>query len=304
MTAPRQASSPRAPSTGFTLMEVLVAVGLLAMLGLILSTATASLMGAIHDTRRTQEDYHTARVALGRIERELSMAYVSKHQGENRATKTVFLGKGNSLTFTYMGHRRMVRNARESDEGIVEYKLEKDSRTGENLLVRREKVIIDDAPSKGGQRLVLARGVKKLKFEYWDMDKESWEGDWKVEIDRVRDEQQQKAAVAAGATALTGNAELGKALAGMKKEATHGPEDKWLPARVKVSLTLETEDGELAFETQTRVRLQEPVDMAGVYVPQAFENTLNPFAATPAQTPSTFQVQPQQPPPGGGGGGR
>lgn len=289
---------------GFTLIEVVVAVSLLAMLGIIISTATASILGAIHDTQQMQDYYHTARVSLGRMEREIGMAYLSKHQGEKRATKTAFLGKSNQMTFTYMGHRRMVHNARESDEGVVEFKLER-AKDGSNVLVRREKTIIDDNVLKGGQRLVLARGVKSLKFAYWSMDKEAWQSDWKVEIDNVLAEQQQKAAAATLATAAVGgNAALGKALAGQKPpEARHGPEEFWLPARVKITLVLQTDedDEDLVFETQTRVRLMEALDFGGIYVPKPFDNTLNPYAAVPATTPFGFNAVP---PPGGTPGGR
>ena len=83
-------------SRGFTLIEILVAVALLAMMGVILTTATGSILGAIKDTRESQEQYHAARVALGRMEREISMAYLSKHQSEFKTTKTAFIGKGNS----------------------------------------------------------------------------------------------------------------------------------------------------------------------------------------------------------------
>lgn len=275
---------------GFTLLEVLIAVALMAMLGVILATSTSSLMGAIADTRETMDWYHTARVALGRMERELSMAYVSKHQGELRTTKTVFVGKSNSLLLTYMGHRRLTRNAAESDEGFVEYKLEKDNKTGETILVRREEPIVDDSPQKGGRREVLARGVKKLTFSYWDMDNDSWKSEWKVEIDNVLQEQMQKAQAAAGVTAATGNAALGKALASAPQERTHTAEDNWLPARVKIELVLQTSAGDLSFETQTRIRIQEPLDLSGIYVPKALENTLNPYAAFPGQTPANFTV--------------
>jgi general secretion pathway protein J len=259
--------------------EVLVAVGLMALLGVILATSTASLMGAIQDTRELQDVYHTARVSLQRIEREVGAAYLSKHQGENRTTKTLFLGKANTITFTYQGHRRMVRNARESDEGVVEFKLEKDSKSGQNVLVRREKVVIDDSPNKGGRREVLATGVKSLKFSYWNMDKESWVNDWKVEIDRLAEEKAKAQAAANVATAVTGNAALGKALAdaAAKKETTHGPDDQWLPARVRIQLVLQDEDRELLFESQARIRTMQALDFSGVQPMKALEQAGNPF---------------------------
>lgn len=76
-------------SRGFTLIEVLVAVALMAMLGIILATSMSSIIGAIKDSKQMQDYYHTARVALGRMQQEISMAYISKHQSELRSTKTV-----------------------------------------------------------------------------------------------------------------------------------------------------------------------------------------------------------------------
>ncbi len=285
--------------SGFTLIEILVAVGLLAVLGVILATSTSSLIGAIRENRQSQEYYHAARVALGRMENEIAMAYLSKHQSDHKSTKTVFVGKQNALTFSTIGHRRMVREARESDEAVIEYKLEKDTKTGASILVRREKAIIDDQPYKGGRKQILAWGVKKLTFAYWDMDKESWQSDWKVEIDNAKEEEMKKAQAAAGVTAMTGNAALGSALAAnaADQKTTHGPMDLWLPARVKVIMVLATEEGELTFETQTRIRLQQPLSLGGIYVPKPYENSLNPYAAMPGQTPGSFSV------PGAGGMG-
>ena len=280
------------PARGFSLVEILVAVALLAMLGLILTTATASILGAIQDTRESQEQYHAARVALGRMEREIAMAYLSKHQSEFKTTKTVFLGKQNTLTFSYMGHRRMVRNAPESDEGFVTYKLEKDRSTGQNNLVRREKPVIDDAPEKGGQRLVLATGVRKLTFAYWDFDKEAWQADWKVEIDNAKEAEMKKSLAATAIGAATGNNDLGKAMVqAAAQENNHGPDDLWLPARVRIAITLEAGGNELAFETQTRVRVMQPIEFGGIHTPKPLENTLNPYAAMPGMTPSGFGNQ-------------
>ncbi len=277
-------------SHGFTLMEILVAVALLAMMGLIITTATASILGAIRDTRDSQEQYHAARVALGRMEREIAMAYLSKHQSEFKTTKTAFIGKGNSLTFSYMGHRRMTRNAAESDEGFVTYRLEKDRQTGQNVLVRREKPVIDDQPEKGGQKLVLATGVSRLQFQYWDFDKEAWQSDWKVEIDNAKEAEMKKSLAATAIGAATGNNDLGKALVqNATQDQHHGPDELWLPARVKISLTLESADSALSFETQTRVRVMQPIEFGGVQTPKPYDNSLNPYGFAPT-TPTGFTV--------------
>ena len=294
-TATRPALAP-----GFTLMEVMVAAALLAMMGLIIATAITSVMGAIRDNREMQDRYHAARVALSRIQRELSMAYLSRHQNEDGTTKTAFIGKSKKLIFTYMGHRRMARNVLESDEGVVEYALEREPGSSLSNLVRREKVIIDDVPEKEGRRQVLIEGVRELEFEYWDLDKESWEQDWKVVIDKAAEEKRRKEQVAAAAAGMTGNVALGNELAKQSsREKKHGADEGWLPARVRVRIVVSTweEDVDLEFTTQTRIRMQEPLDLGKPYTPQAYENTLNPYAAVPAVTPNGFIL------PNTGGGG-
>ena len=285
---------PRA-ARGFTLMELMIAVALLAMMGLILGTSITTIMGSIRDNREMQDRYHAARVALGRMQHELAMAYVSRHQGENGATKTIFIGKPNKLQFTYMGHRRIARGGVESDQGVVEYSLEKRA-GGLARLVRREKVIIDDTPEKGGRKEVLADGVRKLEFAYWSMDKEEWETDWKVEIDRAAEEQRQKQAAAAAATGMTGNAALANAIvkqASRRDKERHGPDEQWLPVRVRIRMTLATvdEDLELDFETQARLRISRPLDFQQAYSPGAYDNSLNPYGVGAGITPPGFNPQ-------------
>lgn len=275
---------------GFTLVEVMIAAGLLAMMGAILGTSISAVLGAITDNREMQDRYHAARVALGRMQREIAMSYLSKHQSEQRSTKTVFLGKSNRLTFTYMGHRRIAKGGIESDQGVVEYYLE---RKGGELpsLVRREKVIIDDVPEKEGRRQVLASDVRKLTFEYWDMDKESWRSDWKVEIDRAAREQKEKERQAAQASGMTGNTDLANAMVNASsRKRRHGPDEEWLPGRVRILLVLATasDDLDLTFETQTRVRIMRPLNFRKPYTTKDYQNTLNPLSPMSGITPGSF----------------
>lgn len=273
-------------NAGFTLMELMIAAALLAMLGLILGTSISSVLGAIKDNREMQDRYHHARVALGRMQREIAMTYLSKHQGENKTTKTVFIGKSDRLLFSYMGHRKIARGSIESDQGVVEYMLERVDNSDLPALVRREKVIIDETPEKDGRRQVLASDVVKLQFEYWSIDKESWESDWKIEIDNALAEEKEKAKIAAAATGMTGNLALGNALAGqMAQKPKHGPDEFWLPTRVRIVLVLATDDPDqnLEFETQARIRLLVPISFQKPFVPPDFSDPrslLNPLAGT------------------------
>jgi hypothetical protein len=159
--------------------------------------------------------------------------------------------------------------------------------------VRREKVIIADRPERDGRREILAEGVRKVQFSYWDIDKESWQPDWKVEIDNALEEEKKKAMAATSIAAATGNAALGNAAASVAAQNTpgsknHGPEDHWLPARVRITLQLVDEEGDLEFESQARIRLQEPLNFGMKWVPPGLAgmNPYSPFSAAPGMLPA------------------
>ena len=70
--------SRRPGARGFTLVEVLVAVSLLASLGIFLQGAFAAMIRTQQVTDHLQERHHTARVAMVRMAREISILFESR----------------------------------------------------------------------------------------------------------------------------------------------------------------------------------------------------------------------------------
>ncbi len=167
---------------GFTLMEVIVAVGLLGLMSALIFGVMSSMFAISDDTDDIVEVNHMARVTLERLTRDLSHAFLSMNQGELETTKTLFVGDRDKVLFTYLGNIPVKAGGLETDQGVVEYRLSGRSkdRSGRKL-IRRFKPVIDDDPEDGGEEYVVAVGVKKLRFEYWDEYDESWKSDWKVE---------------------------------------------------------------------------------------------------------------------------
>lgn len=233
---------PRFGRRGFTMIEILVAVGLLAVMTAIIYQAYRITIRAQTETDKLQERYHTARVALMHMTREISMAFLSKHiNADEGRSKTLFDGGREKLTFTYLGHQRRVKDVKESDQGVVEYYVRscKDSARPGKCLFRRGKPIVDADPEKGGTVDVLAEGVKSLKFEYWDREKEDWKSEWEVSSDDFE--------VAPGQM--------------LDEEITDEEKSMQLPWRVKIRLVLVDDDkDEHTFETQTALMLREPLD--------------------------------------------
>jgi general secretion pathway protein J len=172
-----------------TLIEVLIAVGITAGLGLMTLGAFQQVDRATELVRDQNERTAAARVALTRVARELSMAFLSDHFDAKRFRErpTLFVGREDELLFSTMAHERLYRDAKESDQAIVEYTVESDpDRPGENALFRREKVRFDDQPDRGGKKDLVADRIVGFRVQYWDQTKKEWVREWSTRsIDRA-----------------------------------------------------------------------------------------------------------------------
>ena len=171
---------------GFTLLEVVLAVAILAIVGTMIygGFSQTSLNKA-----RVQEDVDHSRVvhmALERIVRELSMAFVSTHVNVSldlRVSNTAFIGIDEGLRdridFTSFSHRRLRRDARESDQNEISYFVtEHPDEPGVNVLARREQNRIDEDPQKGGKSQILIEGIEAFDIEYYDPLLSDWVQTW------------------------------------------------------------------------------------------------------------------------------
>ena len=166
---------------GFTLIEVMIAVGITAAMAVMTVGSLRSMDRASDAARAQDERYAGARVALARLSREVTMAFLSDNFDANRYRDppTLFVGREDELTFSTMSHARLYRDAKESDQSIVAYRVDSDpDRSGERALFRREKPRLDDEPDRGGRTDLVADHVTSLKFQYWDVKRKEWVREW------------------------------------------------------------------------------------------------------------------------------
>ncbi|MCP3097675.1 prepilin-type N-terminal cleavage/methylation domain-containing protein [Myxococcus sp. K15C18031901] len=173
-------------SRGFTLMEVMVAVAITALMGTVVAMAFQTGLAA-KDTVETEADrYRQVRVAMNRMTREIGSAFVSARYDPNRFRDqqdrpTNFVGEGDRLLFTTFAHQRLYTDVKESDQAVVEYFVEPSSdkqAKGRMDLMRRGNPNVGDRMDRGGTTDVLLEGVKKLEFEYWNTEKKEWDDEW------------------------------------------------------------------------------------------------------------------------------
>ena len=114
-------------------------------------------------------------------------------------------------------------DAKESDEALFEYKLDRDD-DGNRSLFRRVKPNIDEERERGGEKAVLANDVLKFSVQAWDPKEREWRDEW----DSNSPERN------------------GQVL---------------IPPRVKIALTIKDEQGkEKTWSTQARIVLGQPLD--------------------------------------------
>lgn len=225
---------------GFTVVEILVAIGLFATVSAIMYSSFVLMIRAQETTDDLQQTYHAARVSMQRMAREISMSFLSKHvNAEEERSKTVFLGNRNKITFTALCNDRRIKESRESDQLVVEYFL-KSIKGGGKGLYRRAKTLPDSDPEKGGTVELMAENVKSLEFDYWDREKEDWRNEWEVTSDDF---------------------EIGVPGLQLPEEVTDEEKTLQLPWRVRIRLVLRDENqDEYEFETQTALYMREALD--------------------------------------------
>ncbi len=178
--------SRRATERGLTLLEVLVSVGILALVGTLVYGALDGMQRSRTGIERIDDRYHQGRQAMSRMSRELQSAFISLHlpQLVTAAVRTtVFIGtdSGTSdrIDFTSFSHRRLLRNVHESDQNELSYFMGRDpDRSDKYDLLRREQKEIDIDPTHGGIVNVLCEDVTLFDLQYLEPSTDTWLDAW------------------------------------------------------------------------------------------------------------------------------
>lgn len=224
----------RASQRGLTLLEIMVSLGIIALIATLIYGALDGMSKSREGLSRIGDRYHQGRTALSRITRELQSAYISAQVPLNPALVTrgtVFAGRDSGhedrVDFTAFAHRRLKRNAHESDQCELSYFMARDPDVpGKMDLVRREDPQIDLQPDKGGTVLVVAEDVAEFDLRYFDPVTQQWTESWDT---------------------LQASGQFGR-----------------LPSQVKVSLVLNHGPGDkpIRFQTKVPIQMQLPLSFA------------------------------------------
>jgi general secretion pathway protein J len=172
--------------SGMTLIEIMAAMAILAMVASLLYSAFVQTARTKERVESEMDRYHEIYSGMERIAQELSMAYTSAHRNPNEVLRTMITGfiakdSGSNarVDFTSFSHRRLYRNAHESDQNELGYFVTYDpKRSGVRVLARREQRRVDDDFTKGGQSQILIDNVRSFELSFLDPITAEWASTW------------------------------------------------------------------------------------------------------------------------------
>ena len=176
----------RALARGMTLLEVLVSLGVLAMISLLIYGAFDSMSRGRKGEALRVDRARQGRDAMDRITREVSSAFLSMHNPASQALitrQTVFIATNGQafdrLDFVSFAHRRLEKESKESDQAEIGYFVVKDPDKEDKMdLVRREQANPDFDPKKGGVVNVLAEDIELVDMRFLDPISGQWLEIW------------------------------------------------------------------------------------------------------------------------------
>lgn len=167
---------------GFTLIEVMIAVAILAVMSVLIYTSVSQTIASKDDTEKKDEINHSAALAMTKMASDLEMAFLLNGPdflGSQGFMKTVFTGTEEKMNFPSLSHTRYFKDSPEADFGEVGYFLEDDKEEqGNKILMRRESKKVDEKPEEGGVSDPLLDHVKSIHFEFYDAQKKDWVKSW------------------------------------------------------------------------------------------------------------------------------
>ncbi len=177
-------------TSGFTLLEVLLAMAILAVIITVIYTSFSTAERNIKQAEESRDDTDVARTLISRLSDDIANAYVSPSMNQQGATLTIFYGKKEEVgdgedkvrhddiyLTTLTNWRRP--DTQEMDLWEVGYYFkEKPEGQGYALYRREKRILSKDTPAlEGGDEYEITDRVVNLQFRYTS-DGKNWVDEW------------------------------------------------------------------------------------------------------------------------------
>lgn len=170
--------SRRCATRGFTLVEVLLALTISALLAVSVVSATRTL-----SSTRQSVDRRVERATSGRRAMEIVVAALRNVRRDPLPSQPIIVGRSGGrgarrdrIDLQTITDRRARPDGAESDQYEIGFYLAKPSGRQLPVLMRRQDHALDEHPDDGGIATVVAEGIVGLSFEYFADGQ--WSDEW------------------------------------------------------------------------------------------------------------------------------
>lgn len=160
-------------NNGFTLLEILIALAIFAVIVSILFPAFIGTFRNMEAAETDSEIYQMARITLDRMTEDLASAYLSQDVS--------FMGMDNTIngqgadSVRFMSRAHLAFNERQSLDGNAQlaYYIKEGEEEKGLILYRSDTLELREAPEEGTGGLILCQGLSAAQLTYQDADGEA-----------------------------------------------------------------------------------------------------------------------------------
>ncbi len=165
----------RRSSQGFTLLELLMAIAIFAMvIGLAYSSYNATFY-IINTTTTQTETYSKAKTTMERIMGDLESCYPGKEMVFKGTSESMRGHRADTLQFTSTANIRLHPDTPYLSHVLINYQVQEDPDSDSLLLYRREQSVQLDDETKDDPGLLLCDNLQEVAFDYRNKDGEAVE---------------------------------------------------------------------------------------------------------------------------------
>ncbi len=175
----------RRGEAGFTMIEILISMAILAGMTTLLWGSFSMSSNAKRKIEKVEARYHQIRLAMSRMAREISMSFLSKNDVVGALhPRTLFSSAHNNsiddLMFTGLSHMMLRANGKECDQSLIRYYAapDPDDRSRTHLMRRESRRLGGEKPGEEGPAYIMLEDVEELHYEFFDELANEWREDW------------------------------------------------------------------------------------------------------------------------------
>lgn len=168
-----KASAYREFQSGFTLLEIIIAVGIFAVVSALAYGGLNTILRSSEKTEEASKQLESLQLAMSVIQQDLSQITdrpIRNEYGEKEGAVVSPGTFGRLISFTRRGWKNPAERPRSTLQRVA-YLLE------DNQLIREYWPQLDAAPGVETIKLPLLEGVTEIKFRFLDKNKR-WQNEW------------------------------------------------------------------------------------------------------------------------------